>query len=1002
MPGPFLNVVPMRAHIDPDRRFTELLAEVRRTVLDGLQHQAYPVERLVERLGLPRVPGRTPLFDVMLAFQNLDPDVRDAGGAPARSLQVDTGRGQYDLEVYASPADGGLELRLDFATALFERSTAERFARRLLAALRSVGADPDLPLHAVDILDPEERAALSAGWNRRELDLPAGQTVLSRIESHRGRSADDTALVCGAERRSYRELDAGAERVAGLLRARGVAREELVGILLERGPLLAEAILGVWKAGCAYVPIEPGYPAARVLGMLADAGCRRMLTVDRLVGPQVRAGFGGQLVDLSGGPDREPVPGQVPPGTPAGPDDLAYALFTSGSTGRPKGALVEQRGMLNHMLAKAVDLGLDHRTVLAQTASHCFDISVWQFFGALVVGGRVVVYPDEVAADPRALLSALRRDAVTVLETVPSILEVMVGLAERDAAALAALAGLRVLLVTGEAVQKPLLDRWFRLVPGVPVLNAYGPTEASDDVTHHLMSSSPPGLTVPIGRPVPNARLYVLDDSVPLGPTALLPTGVKGEICVAGVCVGRGYVDDPVRTAAAFFEDPFVGGRLYRTGDVGRWLPDGTLEFAGRLDHQVKVRGHRIELGEIEAVLAACPGVTANVVVVTGETLVGYVVPDSSAPADVAVRVADHLAGHLPAYAVPRDVVVLDALPLTANGKVDRAALPPPRPGAGAGKPLVGEVEHRIAGLFGEVLGVEVTDADTDFFALGGHSLSAVVLLASAYEQLGVQLPLAAVLQRPTVRGLALAVERARRIGAAPVEQPMTRLSPGDEGEALFLFPPIAGWGMVYLPFAEASPAVTVHAFDFVESDDRVGVCADLVEQVQPHGPLQLGGYSAGGNLAFEVTVELESRGRAVDRLVLFDVMHRDRAEHVPDRAVRDRVLADMDEGVRHLDPQLQAVLSGEAIRERAVRKRAAYVSYWDGLVHSSRVAADILLIRAEDAESGSEWEQAWRGATSGTVSVVRGHGRHAEMMAGPYAAANARLVARPPQRSSP
>jgi amino acid adenylation domain-containing protein len=705
--------------------------------------------------------------------------------------------------------------------------------------------------------------------------------------------------------------------------------------------------------------------------MLADAGSRLVLTADDLP---------GALDPTTAAERAEPVA--------VAPDDLAYALFTSGSTGRPKGALVEHRGMLNHMLAKAADLGLDENTVLAQNASQCFDISIWQLFGALVVGGRTVVCPDEVAADPRALLATVRAEGVTTLEVVPSLLDVTL-----DLPVTTPLAGLSHLLVTGEAVPVPLLARWFHLFPTVPVVNAYGPTEASDDITHHILRAAPDGTSVPIGRPIPNARLYVVDDTVALdSPTALSPRGVVGELCVAGPCVGRGYVGDEERTAAAFPPDPFVGGRLYRTGDLGRWLPDGTLEFLGRKDDQVKVRGHRIELGEVEAALARCPGVGASAAAVRDDLLVGYVV--TAEPADT---VKAHLGAELPAYMVPDAVVVLDRLPLTGNGKIDRKALPAPtvttEPSAEAVPPAT-ELEWAVAALFTEVLGIETTDAAADFFALGGQSLKAVLLLALAQERFGVLVPLAEVFRDPTVRGVAAAITRR----ASMDDHPVTRLGPPRD-EAVFAFPPIAGWGLVYLPLAEALaealPDHAVHAFDFLLDEHRVKRYADLVEEHQPAGELTLLGYSAGGNLAFEVAVELESRGRGVRTLVMYDALYRDeRTEESPEH-VATRVRADMAEGMQALDARLRRALSTDALQSLAATRRAAYVSYWQSLRHETTVSADITLVRAKDTDLDEPAVAAWRRATTGRVTVLDGSGRHAEMMSHPHAAANARAVRR-------
>ncbi|MGW0030970.1 amino acid adenylation domain-containing protein [Streptomyces sp. NPDC003314] len=1019
MAGPFLNTLPMRGSVDPAEDFGTLLDRVGTATAEALRHQAYPFERLVDRLQVERDPSRNPLFDVMFAFQNMtgaaDGTALDGpdGTTSVRQLDTDTGRSLFDLELFAHPRDGLLECRLDFATRLFRRETAEALCDRFGAVLDRIGRAPELPLARIDVLTARERAELTAGLGARHAEIPAGQTVLSRIEAVAAADPDRIALEAGAVRRTYGELDARAAAVAATLRTgAGLAREQLVGILAARGPLLAEAVLGTWKAGGAYIPLDHRHPAARSLGVLADAGCRVLLAEPHLLTEELRAGFDGTVLPLTDAP--HPA-GEAPEDTATAvtavtQDDLAYVLFTSGSTGRPKGAMVEQRGMLNHMLAKAEDLGLDGDTVLVQNASQCFDISVWQMFGALVLGGRTLVCDDATAADPGALLAEVAGRRATVLEVVPSMLEVMLDLLEREPAELPAL---RALVPTGEALPHSLARRWLTAFPDVVMVNAYGPTEASDDITHHLLTEPPGAGSVPIGRPIRNARLYVVDPTVPLdtpGGGALAPRGVQGEICVAGPCVGRGYVGDAERTAAAFHEDPFgpsAGGRLYRTGDIGRWLPDGTLEFLGRKDHQVKIRGHRIELGEIEEALAADPEVALAAATVrddggSGPRLVAYVVP-AGGPEDLpawAGAVRERLAARLPSYMVPAVTVPLERFPLTPNGKIDRKALPAPTPASAHVRevPLAGATEELVAELFAEVLGTGPLDAAADFFALGGHSLKVVTLLALLRSRTGARLPLAGVFQGPTVREVAALVDRAADPGPdASGQQVMTRLGRSGREERIFLFPPIAGWGLVYLPLAELLPEQSVYAFDFVEEEHRTGLYADLVERTSPAGPLRLGGYSAGGNVAFEVARELERRGREVERVVLFDSApltgESGGGPEETGEPLVDRVRRNMREGLERLDPVLAEALSAPEIQEMAAARRVRYTEYWDSLVHTGTVAAELLLVTADGSELGPREEAAWRGLTTGALRVARGSGRHSEMMSAPHIQANAEWV---------
>ncbi|PLW74077.1 non-ribosomal peptide synthetase, partial [Streptomyces sp. DJ] len=464
------------------------------------------------------------------------------------------------------------------------------------------------------------------------------------------------------------------------------------------------------------------------------------------------AGTGAEVIPIDGAEDPD---GPLPP-VPGGPGDLAYTIFTSGSTGRPKGAMVHRRGMVNHLLAKVEDLGMTEEDSVVQNAPLTFDISVWQMLAGLVTGGRVRLVGDDTALDPQALFGTAAAERITVLEVVPSLLRTALDSWDAGAPAVE-LPDLRWLMVTGEALPPDLCTRWFARHPHVPVVNAYGPTECSDDVTHAVIDAATPlgDVRVPIGRAVRNTRLYVLDER--LQP---VPVGVSGELYVGGTGVGLGYLGDPVRTAAAFVPDPFSevpGDRLYRTGDRVRYLPDGQLEFLGRQDHQVKIRGQRIELGEVEAALRGVPGVTDCVVTVgtdpAGQSrLVGHL----TGAVDPA-QVRDRLTAVLPAAMVPAALVVMDALPLTPNGKVDRKALPAPdlsAAGDGGRAPRTPQ-EEILCTVFAEVLGLPRTGADDSFFDLGGHSLLATRLVNRIRTVLGIEIPVRALFETPTPAGLA-------------------------------------------------------------------------------------------------------------------------------------------------------------------------------------------------------------------------------------------------------
>jgi amino acid adenylation domain-containing protein len=784
--GFFLNTLVLRADTSGDPSFAELLGRVREGDLAAYAHQDVPFEHLVEALNPDRSTVRTPFYQVLFALHNnseveLGLDGLEVGFHPG---DLDFVQHELMLDLYESRTpDGspdGIIGVLKYRADLFSREAAERVAGCFGRFLAGVAADPRLAIGTVDILGEGRDVLLEWGTGARRHEPFAG--VVSRVRAVAERCPGAVAAADGAERVSYRELAGRAEQVSARLATFGVRPGALVGIAAVPGVDFLVALLGVMGAGCAYVPVD--LADGRAAGVMADAdiGCLlagRDVAGDALADcpvPVLRVGTdpGGDVTppDL---PEPAPPAGEPPAGGPA------YTIFTSGSTGRPKGAMVDQRGMLNHLLAKVEDLELSAGDVVVQNAPLTFDVSVWQLLAPLTVGGTVRVVSPGVAADPGALFGDVAADErVTVLEVVPSLLRATLDAWDQGAVAVPDLSGLRVLVVTGEALPADLCARWFARFPGVPLVNAYGPTECSDDVTHAMLTSSADAGsgTAPIGRPVRNARLYVLDERL-----RLVPCGVTGELYAAGVVVGPGYRNDPARTCACFVPDPFgpPGARMYRTGDLVRWRGDRRLEFLGRGDHQVKIRGHRVELGEIEAaVLSLSP--VAECAVVTGPDASGstavlaYVTARSPAsdPRELAASLRSTLTSRLPAYMVPAAVTVVPRLPLTPHGKLDRAALPSPRFGAGrTGRGPRSAREEKLCRLFAEILGRPDVGPEDGFFELGGHSLMATRLVSRIRAEFKVEVPIQAVFESPTVELLA------GRLGAAgrvrPALRPMRR-----------------------------------------------------------------------------------------------------------------------------------------------------------------------------------------------------------------------------------
>ncbi|MBO4138578.1 amino acid adenylation domain-containing protein [Micromonospora tulbaghiae] len=754
--GMFVNTLVLRTDTAGNPTFRELLDRVRTADLAAYSHQDTPFERLVEILNPPRSMARNPLFQVMVVLQNNATVELDLPGLRVTVDQVGAHAAQFDLSIDLTErpgANGGIDGRLDYSADLFDDATAQRILAGLIRMLEAAVATPDAPIGVVDVVGRDERRLVLDDWNVTGRPLPDEDTV-ALIRAVAATRPDAVAVTDPRQTVTYAGLLARADALAARLRAAGAGRGALVALLTDRGVNAVTGVLAALTADGAYLPLDPRSPVARNADLLAGSGSRWLL-VDpayEAAAAEVvaRAGVPITVLPLAGtGPVTPPAP------LTAGPDDLAYVIFTSGSTGRPKGAMVHRQGMLNHLLAKVEDLDLTAGDVVVQNAALTFDVSVWQMLASLLTGGAVDVVDDETALDPGALFGRADAHRVTVLEVVPSLLRTALDAWDAGAPP-PRLPALRWLLVTGEALPPQLCHRWLARYPSVPLLNAYGPTECSDDVTHAVVTvpADAAGDRVPIGRAVRNTRLYVLDAN--LQP---VPPGVPGELCVGGVGVGRGYLGDPARTAAVFVADPFSGrpgARLYRTGDRVRHRADGQLEFLGRADDQVKIRGQRIELGEVEAALRGAPGVTAATVAVNTDPagtnrLVGYVVGDAAPE-----TVREHVAGRLPDAMVPSAVLVLDALPLSANGKVDRRALPTlDFSTGGAGRAARTPQEELLCGVFAEVLGAARVGVDDDFFALGGHSLLATRIVNRVRTVFGVELPVRSVFETPTVAGLA-------------------------------------------------------------------------------------------------------------------------------------------------------------------------------------------------------------------------------------------------------
>jgi amino acid adenylation domain-containing protein len=782
--GMFANTIVLRTDLSGDPNFTEVLHRVRQVTLGAYRNQDLPFEEVLRSLELPRAMDRNALSQVMFILQNPPPPTPTLPGLSAQLVDVDPELARADLMLELLDTEETLHGWFEYSTDLFEPATIRRMAGHLKSLLQAAVADPGERVSCLPLLTAEERTQILLDWNDTRTSFGRHIGLWERFAGHAERTPDAIAVSTGRVRLSYRELAHVSAALADRISMHGVGPDVVVALLAERGPHLLAGMMAVQRAGGAFLVLDPTIPAVRLARIIRDSRTPLVLTEDGGTGvietvlaeiPVRRRPRVLTLAKVAQIPRRRPIAARQ------APSDLAYAIYTSGSTGTPKGAMVEQRGLLNHLLFKISDLGLSHSDVIAQTAPQSFDISVWQFLTALLVGGRVHVFSDQEVRDASLLAQAIGREGVTVLQIVPTVLRAIF---ERmpDPSIVYALRRLRWLICIGEALAPDLARNWLRHFPDVALINAYGPAECSDTVAMHRLTASEMLDTVPVGRPVANARLYVLD-----GHLQPAPIGVTGELCVGGICVGRGYLNNPEQTRQSFVCDPFSRrrARLYRTGDLARWRSNGVLEFVGRVDHQVKIRGCRIELGEIERVLSQHPQTKAVVVLARdgpdGDSgLIAYIVAASRGEPDIN-ELRQFLKSRLPEYMIPKGFVFLDRIPLSAHGKIDRAALAALRGGVKiAGNAFVAprnSIEDAVARIWADLLKIEQVGVFDNFFELGGHSLIAGRVLARIADAFDVSLSLRAIFEAPTVAGLAALVHTAcgTQSGTAKIEIPRVK-----------------------------------------------------------------------------------------------------------------------------------------------------------------------------------------------------------------------------------
>ena len=936
--GYFINMLVLRADLSGDPSFRELLKRVRGESLGAYDHQDLPLERLVEALQPVRDPSRTPLFQVMFVFQNTEiPDV-SRSELTLTPMDLGEGNGTAKFDLTLAMADDGPEMAgsFEYDADLFDASTIERMISHLLKLLEEVSVDASRRISTIPILRVEEREQLLVGWNQTEVAIPVDARVHQLFEAQARRTPDAVAVEGETEKLTYAELDRRANKVAHYLRASGVSADVRVGIALERIPEMAVGLLAILKAGGAYVPLDPSYPSERLAYMIEDSGLAVLLTQTKLKNnfPE----FGGEVLALDSGAFDEEF--ETRPEILVGAGDAAYVIYTSGSTGQPRGAIVTHGGLANHAIAAAEMFGIEGKDRVLQFASLSFDITVEELFPAWSRGATVVLRGGDETLEPRLFSRWVDAHRISVLDLPTAYWHAWISEIAAQEGVLPD--SLRLVVVGGERALPTVYGKWRGLAgERVRWINTYGPTETTVIATAFEPGPGEDVVDLPIGRPIANTRVYVLDPSM-----EPVPAGVSGELYIGGAGVGKGYLGQAELTAERFVDDPFSGGgvsRLFKTGDRVRWRSDGQLDFLGRYDEQVKIRGYRVEPSEVEAALRAHPGVREAVVVAGFDAfdvgrLDAYVVPErgGSAPGDELRR---FLRETLPRPLIPSTFTSLNTLPMTPSGKVDRRALPAPGAGSDFRSDAMvearDELEGRLVGVWEEVLEVRPVGVTDSFFELGGHSLLAIRLLGRVEEEFGRRLALASLFVGPTVEDMASLLRRAATASRSEAWSPLVAIQAEGTRAPFFCVHPAGG--VVYC-FEELARTLgkdrPFYAFQSAGLDGEREPIGGLEEMartyvtamrgVQPIGPYQLGGWSLGGVVAFEMARQLREAGESVSTLALIDShVPKGAGEAVPEallaiaREVSSlELLGSREESVDELDALILAEFAGDLAHE--------------------------------------------------------------------------------------
>ena len=995
--GYYINTVVLRDHLAPNDSFTDTLVKVKQTALAAFERELYPFDQLVEELALDRDMSRSPIFDVMLVLQNNEQSELKLGATKLSVLASPFEVSKFDLTINFAQGMDGLEMGIEYNTSLFKEATIGRMIQHLETLITNVLVNPSVAIGQVNILPNAEKELIQHTFNDTKADFPANKTIIDLFEAQVQKTPDKIAVIFDSDSNrdriqlTYKELNEQANRVGHYLRETyDIQPDDIIALQLDRSEWMIIAILGVMKAGGAYLPIAPDNPKARTEYMLRDSQAKVLLT-DEATYEFVKAVENTSKIEVI-----EQIKGEKRINLQLetrNSKNLAYIIYTSGSTGMPKGVMIEHRALMNFLFSMQKTPGMEQQDILLSITNYTFDISILEFGLPLIIGAQLVVASSSQQKDVALLKSLIEKTKPTFLQATPSLWSILLsndmGIFQK-----------MKLLCGGEALPEQLAEKLLKA--GNTVWNMYGPTETTIwSSTLKLVEKE----HISIGQPIANTDLYILAKDL-----TILPIGIAGELYIGGAGLARGYLNNPTLTAEKFIPHPFLpptpskGGerqRLYKTGDLARWLPDGNIEFLGRIDHQLKVRGYRIETGEIEEALLAHTDIQSAVVIgykQEGQAteLVAYLVSAPTIAIPSIEKLRSHLAQSLPAYMIPAYFVELESLPLNSSGKVNRKALPAPQATQlVAGTTYVAprnKKEATLADIWESILQREGIGIHDNFFDLGGHSLKAIQLVGLVQQQLQIDINLSAIFKYPTIAAMAQQLKK----GGLQSEQAGMFLTQKSE-QSIFTFPPILGLGIIFKDLADLINTANIYAFDFIPKADKLERYYLEIKAQQAHGPYTLMGYSAGGNLAFEMVKYMEAKGEIIQDLILIDsyVLLSEQVRAAAEIAAEMQLELDYIEVNPHL-VAFKNLISQEWTEEQISNRRAAFTEYFGQLKTKGTIKSNIHLLYAPEENKKLTMEDTrplWRAHTQGVFQKHIGKGEHVALLVPPNIKYNTAIV---------